>query len=194
VLRCLRAPGGPISAHRLHADLRSQGLGVAKDAVHAILGYLADAFLVSFVPLASESERQRNSNPRKVYPADTGLIGAFDASRRSNVCHALETAVHIELLRRGWEQGYVRTPRGFEVDFLARFPGRDEELIQVCASPTTPDTRERELRALADAATRYPNAIERLLVLAREDAVSVAETGVRVQPAYEWMLEPPDTA
>jgi len=45
---------------------------VAKDAVHAALGYLLDAFLLSTVPLATESERRRNSNPRKVYPVDPG--------------------------------------------------------------------------------------------------------------------------
>ena len=44
--------------------------GVAKDAVHAMLDHLMDAFLISAVPLATESERQRNSNPRKLYPAD----------------------------------------------------------------------------------------------------------------------------
>ena len=114
---------------------------------------------------------------------------AFDASRRSHVDHALETAVHIELLRRHWEPGYVRTQAGYEVDFLAGFHGRDEELIQVCASPEAPGTLGRELRALADAASRYPDAIGCMLVLTREQAVSVTQTRVRVQPAYEWMLE-----
>ena len=37
------------------------------------------------VPLATESERRRNSNPRKLYPADPGLIRAFDISGRSNL-------------------------------------------------------------------------------------------------------------
>jgi predicted AAA+ superfamily ATPase len=71
-------------------DLRAQGHGVAKDAVHAMLGHLMDAFLLSAVPIATVSERQRNSNPRKPYPADPGLIKAFDASGRANLGHALD--------------------------------------------------------------------------------------------------------
>ncbi|MFO7694110.1 MAG: hypothetical protein R6V57_13560, partial [Vicinamibacterales bacterium] len=94
VLRhCLRNPGGMTSGHRLYGDLTSQGLGIAKDAVYLMLDHLLDAFVISAVPLATESERRRNSNPRKIYPADMGLIAAFDTARRSNnVGQALETA------------------------------------------------------------------------------------------------------
>ena len=120
VRQCLRNPAGSFSVHRLHQDLKAQGHGVAKDAVHAMLGHLMDAFLLSAVPLATESERQRNSNPRKIYPADPGLIQAFDASGRANLGHALETVVLNELERRGAEVGYVKTADGLEVDFLAR--------------------------------------------------------------------------
>ncbi len=59
-------------------------------------------------------------NPRKAYPVDPGLIPVFDRSGRANVGHALETAVLIELERRRSEVTYVRTPEGYEVDFLAR--------------------------------------------------------------------------
>lgn len=116
IRQCLRNPAGALSVHRLHLDLKAQGLGMAKDAVHALFGYLQDAFLIDAVPLATESERQRNTNPRKVYPVDTGMIAAFDASGRSNVGHALECVVHDELARRKLVMGYVRTARGFEVD------------------------------------------------------------------------------
>ena len=133
VRQCLRNPAGSFSVHRLHRDLKAQGHGLAKDAVHAMLNHLIDAFLVTAVPLATESERQRNSNPRKLYPADPGLIKAFDASGRSNIGHALEAAVSNELERRGAEVGYVKTRRGLEVDFLARHAAGGEELVQVCA-------------------------------------------------------------
>jgi len=140
------------------------------------------------VPLATDSERQRNSNPRKVYPVDPGLVQAFDASGRSNLGHALETSVLNELEARGAEVGYVKTADGLEVDFLARRAAAGEELIQVCADVSSPETRTRELRALTAAAAEHPRAIRRLLVLDR-DALALADTsGVDVQPAYEWLL------
>lgn len=188
VRHCLRNPAGSFSVHRLHQDLKSQGLGVARDLVHAMLDHLTDAFLVSAVWLATDSERQRNSNPRKIYPADPGLIRAFDASGRANLGHALETVVLNELERRGAEIGYVKTADGLEVDFLARHRTGEQELIQVCADVTAEETLARELRALHAARRAYPRAVRRLLVLDRDSAMRVHAPGVRVQAAYEWLL------
>ena len=190
IRHCLRNPAGSLSVHRLHLDLKAQGHGVAKDAVHAMFGYLLDAFLIDAVPLATDSERRRTSNPRKVYPVDTGMIGAFDTSARANLGHALESAVHDELARRGADAGYVRTGQGFEVDFLARASDGRQELIQVCADITDAGTRARELRALDDAAQEYPRATRRLLVLDRGSLPTSASPGVVVQTVYEWMLAP----
>ncbi len=189
VRHCLRNPGGSLSVHRLYQDLRSQGLGVARDLVHAMLGHLADAFLLSVVWLATDSERQRNSNPRKIYPCDPGLIRAFDASGCANLGHALETVVVQELERRGAEVGYVKTEEGLEVDFLARHPAAGEELIQVCADVTEESTLDRELRALERAVKAHSRADRTLLVLDRDSANRVAAPGVRVTSAPEWLLE-----
>jgi uncharacterized protein len=188
VRHCLRNPAGRFSVLRLHRDLRAQGHNVGKDAVHAMLGHLLDAFLLSAVSLATESERQRNSNPRKIYPADPGFIKAFDTSGRANVGHALETAVLNDLERRGADIGYVRTGDGLEVDFLARFPGAGSELIQVCADPSEPATLGRELRGLAAAAAEHPGVARRFLVLDRDALSVVRAADVEVQPAYEWLL------
>lgn len=176
------------SVHKFARDLKSQGEGVGKDTLHAMVAQLEDAFLIRSVALATESERRRNSNPRKVYPADPGLIGAFDRSGRANLGHALETVVMHELDRRGAETGYVRTAEGYEVDFLARYVERREELIQVCASPNLPEIQEREFRALEGAAHDYPKATKRLLTLTRDAMPTQAPPGVIVQPAYEWLL------
>jgi len=188
VRHCLRNPAGRFSGHRLFTDLKAQGHAVAKDAVHAMLGYLWDAFLLSAVPLATDSERQRNSNPRKIYPADTGLIRAFDPSGRANRGPALETAVLIELERRRADVGYIKNADASEVDFLARYPGAQEEIIQVCADLSDQATRARELGAFAGAAANHSRAIRRLLVLDRDAMAGAAPPGLEVQPAYEWML------
>ena len=176
------------SVHKFAQDLKTQGEGVGKDALHAMVNHLEDAFLIRSVPLATESERRRNSNPRKVYPVDPGLIGAFDRSGRSNLGHALETVVLHELDRRGAEVGYVRTAEGYEVDFLARYFDGREELLQVCASATEREIQAREYRALEAAALAYPGAGKRLLTLTRDAMPAQAPPGVVVQPAYEWLL------
>jgi len=192
IRQCLRNPAGSFSVHRLYQDLKSQGHGIAKDAVHAMFAHLLDAFLISAVTIATESERQRNSNPRKIYPADPGLISAFDVSRRSNLGHGLETVVLLELERRQAEVAYVRTPQGFEVDFLARHSSGQEELIQVCTEVGAPGTADRELRALVEAGRQFPGARKRLLTLTRDSLPRQAPADVTVEPAYVWLLTSPD--
>ena len=186
----LRNPCGSFSANKLHADLRSQGHNVAKDTVHALLDHLIDAFVIAAVPVATDSERRRNTNPRKVYPADPGLIDAFDTSGRSNTGHALETAVYNELSRRGADVTYVKTNDGFEVDFLARHPDGRQELIQVCADATDATTWQRETRALDAAHAEHPRAERTVIVLDAAAARALKHPKTQMLPAHQWLLAP----
>jgi len=194
VRQFLRNPAAPFSIHRLHQDLKAQGHGISKDALHAMFGYLIDSFLLSAVPLSTESERKRNSNPRKIYPADPGFIRTFGTSGRTNEGYALETVVLVELERRKAEVGYVKTVSGYEVDFHARFPDGNEELIQVCTDISSYETREREVRALREALEEYPRAHQRLLLLDHEQALHKELSEVTIQTVYEWLLTEPSQA
>ncbi|MXY53619.1 MAG: ATP-binding protein [Gammaproteobacteria bacterium] len=180
--------GALFSVEKFHRALKSQGVAIARDTVHQLLGYLEDCFLVRVVWMETASERQRMVNPRKVYPVDTGLMPIFDRTGRANLGHALETAVLVELERRRMEVAYVKTADGYEVDFLARTPDGRPELIQVCADLGDPATARRELRALQSAGEEYPDAELHLITLYRDDVPPSLPQCVTCQPAWEWML------
>ncbi len=188
VRQLLGNAAGSFSVNKFHGDLKSQGIPIAKDTLHSYLGYLEDAFLVRMVSIATDSERRRMVNPRKVYPIDPGLIPLFDRSGKSNRGHALETCMMLELDRRGAEVGYVRTAGGYEVDFLARYPEGKEELIQVCASLDDPATRERETRALLEAARQHPRASLHLISLDIPAAFDIPRD-ITVHAAWDWLLQ-----
>ena len=178
---------GTFSVNKFHQSLRSQGVPVGKDTLHAYLSHIEDAFLVRIVSIATDSERKRMVNPRKVYPIDPGLIPVFDRSGKANIGHALETAVYLELERRGAEVAYVKTTSGYEVDFLARYPDGSTELIQVCTSLEDSDVREREMRALVEAASKHPRASLHVVALERGMSEDVPPT-VQVHAASVWLL------
>ena len=185
----LANPGGGFSVKKQYDTLRSQGVRVGKDTLHAYLGYLEDAFLVRTVSLHATSERQRMVNPRKAYPVDPGLISLFAQSGRSYQGHALETAVLLELERRGWEVSYVRTEEGWEVDFYAHRPGEAPLLVQVCLETGDDATWEREVRALRSAGETYGDA--RLLLVTLDSSPPRRQLPDRVTwtPAARWLLE-----
>jgi predicted AAA+ superfamily ATPase len=140
------------------------------------------------------SERQRQVNPRKVYPVDPGLIPVFDRSGKANLGHALESAVLIELERRRCEIAYVRTANGQEVDFAAKTRDHRTEYIQVCADLSSPEVRERELRPLQETLAKPSRTARLLLTLTTTDAsiaIKEAPAGVTVKPAWEWLLSTP---
>lgn len=181
---------GLFSVEKFFAALKSQGLAISKDTVHHLLGYLQDCFLVRTVWMETTSERQRMVNPRKAYPVDPGLIPIFDRTGRANLGHAMETAVVLELERRRADISYVKTPQGFEVDFMARYPNGETELIQVCAEADAVDTAKREFRALKEAGHMFPGARKRLLTLTQDRLPHEVPEDVLAQPAYVWLLMP----
>lgn len=180
-------PAGMFSVNKMYNDLRSQGIVIGKETVYSYLSHLEDTFLVRIVPIAASSERQKMVNPRKVYPVDPALIPLYDRSGRANIGHALETCVLLELERRGAEVHYVRTTRGYEVDFLARYWDGHEELIQVCADLSDAQTAGREIRALTEASQVYPHAQPLLMTL--YPAPYTLPEEVTVQTALGWFLQ-----
>ncbi len=181
-------PAGTFSVQKFFDTLKSQGLPVGKNTLHDYLAHLEDAFLVRTISLHTASERQRMVNPRKAYPIDPGLISPYERSGRVNLGHALETAIFLELERRGCETDYVRTRDGYEVDFFARDPEGKATLIQVCTEVSDPGTYEREVRALAAAAAEYPGAIPLLLTFDTLPPRSPLPKPLRWQPAIAWLL------
>jgi hypothetical protein len=185
----LANPGGSFSVKKHYDSLRSQGVSVGKDTLHSYLAHLEDAFLVRTVSLHSASERQRMVNPRKAYPVDPGLIALFERSGRTHHGRALETAVLIELERRGFETSYVRTRQGFEVDFLAHRAGEEPLLIQVSLESEGDETWKRELRALQAAAAEHPTARALLVTLDAVPPSRPLPQDLTWVPVAQWLLE-----
>lgn len=185
----LGSPCAPFSIQKFHNALKSQGLPVAKDSLHAFLGHFEDAFLIRTTSLFTASERQRMVNPRKAYPIDPGLIPIYERTGRANLGHALENAVLIELLRRGCEVHYFRTPQGHEIDFHAVDPDGSVQLIQVCADASDPDTFTREIRALGEIRQLMPTARPLLITLDPLPQGTPVPAGVAVTTALPWFLQ-----
>jgi hypothetical protein len=188
VRQLLGNPGGLFSVEKFYARLKSLGVAIARDTLHALLGYVEDCFLVRTMWVETDSERRRMVNPRKVHPVDPALIPIFDQTGRANRGHALETIVRVELERRRMGVTYVKTRDGFEVDFLARFPGKPPLLIQVAAELTDATTREREIRALLAAKAEHPQASLHLVSLTPELASGIPDE-IEMHPAWRWLLD-----
>ena len=183
----LGQPGALFSVQKCWDSMKSQGLAVGKDSVHAWVDHLQDCFLIRTVSLHTTSERRRMVNPRKCYPIDPGLIPIWVRSAEPQTGHALETVVYLELLRRGHDIDYVKTDDGHEIDFLARSPTGASWLIQVASSTSDPTTRDREVRSQMEAGTNHPTATR--LLITTDASRPTLPPGIEWQSASAWLLE-----
>jgi uncharacterized protein len=188
--KLLASPAGRFSVSKLFNDLKSQGMRVGKDTLYEYLAHLEDSFLLFTTAIASPSARVRQVNPRKCYPVDPGLAAAVSFRASADVGHLLESAVYLELRRRGRALAYVATRSGYEVDFLAEDRMGSRELVQVCADLENPATRQRELRALEEGMQETSCERATLVTLREEGSAEMAGRQVRIVPAWRWLLEP----
>lgn len=184
VRQLMSTPAGLFSVHKLYDDLKSQGLAVSKESLHAWLDHVQDAFVFFAIPIHTSSERARQSNPRKVYAVDPGLVTACARRGSADIGQLLETAIFIELRRTSPELSYARTKSGYEVDFVT-----SSGLVQACASISDPATREREVRALREAMAALGHRESTIVTLATDEQIRVAEGSIRVVPMWRWAIE-----
>lgn len=182
-------PAGEFSVSKFHRDLKSQALAVGEETLYHLLSHFEDAFMVRLVSMFTASERQRMRNPRKVYPVDPGLMKVYERAGRENRGRSLETAVLLELERRGYDMGWVRVGDDLEVDFYAESQVADPLLIQVSLDTVSEATWEREIRSLEAAAEVYPEARPLLITLDPTPPSRSLPGGLEWYSASKWLLE-----
>jgi uncharacterized protein len=183
VRQLMSSPASLFSVHKVYGDLRSQGLSVSKDSLYAWLEHVEDAYAFFAVPIHTASERVRQSNPRKVYAVDPGLVTACARRGSADRGQLLETAVFVELRRRGGDITYLRTRSGREVDFVVA-----GELVQAAASLDDAATRDREVRALREGMAELGSREATIVTIADEKRIRVDEGRIRVVPMWRWAL------
>lgn len=187
VQQLLANTAGSFSINKFHTDLRSRGVSIGKETLHQMLEHLQDAFLVHALPLATDSIRKQQVNPRKIYPIDTGFMALYDNARKTNLGHALETAVLHCLLKQGAEVGYFLTQNKYEIDFHARMPNGELLLVQVCLDIADTQTLARELRPFGDLSSYEQSARKILVSLYSRSGVEIP-ADIEFYPASEWLL------
>jgi predicted AAA+ superfamily ATPase len=183
----LSAPARLFSVNKLHADFRSQGIQVGKDSLHEFVDHFHDAYLFFPVTIHTSSERVRQSNPRKMYPVDSGLVTAAAPTGGWGTGQLLETLVYLQLRREGHSVSYYRHDDGTEVDFVVE-AAHGPDLVQVSADITSQDTRARELRALQSAMAEFGLKRATIVTLSANEEVKLETGKVRILPYWMWAL------
>ena len=148
ILYLLKNNATNFTVNKFFNDLKSQGFTVGRSSVYDYLSYIEDAYLIFTVPLYSESIRKVQSNPKKIYAIDNGMVHANTFNAIKNDGRSLENVVFLDLRRRGDKIYYYTTKEGYEVDFLSKTTEGKLHLYQVAYEMIDEKTKAREMRAL----------------------------------------------
>ncbi|OAD22215.1 ATPase [Candidatus Thiomargarita nelsonii] len=120
------------------------------------------------------------------YTIDTGLLNAMSFRNSSNYGALLENFVFMQLRRHGYMIEYVSTKEGYETDFFARHPIKNEiKLVQVCWDMSDEKTFQRELRGLQTIMKAL--SITSGTIVTYDDETSL-DNNIAVIPVWKWLL------
>jgi uncharacterized protein len=173
--------GNRIAATRLKQPL---SIG-ATSTVLSWFSHLELSYLVSFLPMFSQSTKAQLINPRKVYAIDLGLVKVISNNMTEDLGRRLENLVFLHL-RRKYTELYYFDSKG-ECDFVAMKNGHVVELVQVCYE-LTPDNLKRELNGLKMAMRYFHLDKATLVTFSDTDLIREADYEIEVVPAYRYLM------
>ena len=177
------------TVNRLTGYLKSLGHKVPKAAVAKYLAWFEDCYFLFTVQIFDASAARRNANPKKVYCIDHALIASAASGILVNSGHLLENLVFTALRRRHERIYYYRTGTGREVDFVVPRRGRLPLLVQVCESVAHPQTRKRELAALARAMEELGVMSATLVTRNQRERIEAGGGRIDAVPIWRFLLD-----
>jgi uncharacterized protein len=157
------------------------------NTVKSYIDYLENSWLFFVVNKYAHSVKEQQIAAKKIYSIDTGLVGSVGFSFSENKGKLMENVVYLQLRRRQQDIYYYKTAQDYEVDF---FLPKDNAFIQVSQYLDSPETQERELRAIA-AAVHEQKDVATHIVVTESDKQTLIREGLQIQvvPLYEWLLK-----
>ncbi len=183
--------GCPMTIRKIGRRLEEESLPFSAETLYRYLSYLEEAFMLFTISLYSKSEKIRARNYRKVYAIDWALADSIARGEGVDDMRKLENIVFIELKRRGYDLSYYLTRSGYEIDFVAtkRKKRESKKFFQVCYSLDKDDVRNRELRALYEAAKFMKIRECVIITLNDEEIINNEDLSIHIIPIWKWLLE-----
>lgn len=171
----------------------AEGLGMGSvTTVKKFCDYLAEPYLFFYLPRFDNKLKLMKKAPKKVYIVDNGFVLARSFELSSNKGRLLENMVFVELMRRGYKVGdtlfYYHTQNNREIDFVLRESHVVSCLVQVSYDISNAKTRERELKAMEEAAKELKCGNLLLITWDTEDAVEYKGYIVKITSVKKWFL------
>lgn len=155
-------------------------------SVKSYLSYYESSYLFFYLRKFDYSVKKQIMNSRKVYAVDNALPNRLGFRFSENRGRLLENVVFVELLRRACDVYYYADR--LECDFLVKKHLHISEAIQV-AYALNAENYKREIAGLTEAMKAFDIPKGTLIVFEENKFTLNLPEGIKVIPAYKWLLE-----
>ena len=171
--------GNISNAKRIADYCKSQKISVGVETVQNYASYLESCYVIHRVKRHDLKGRKILEVNEKIYVNDHGLRNAVLRRKTQDIGALLENIVYIELRRRHYSitVGYAGN---YEIDFVAE-KNNSRIYIQVCYLLSSPETMEREFRALEVIEDNYPKFVLSM------DLMDFSRNGIKHGFLPDWL-------
>jgi len=189
--RLLTSVSNLYTINRITEYIKPYGYKIPKSFVSECVGWFEDAYFLFSVKIYSKSLNIQNTNPKKIYCIDHGLVRSISPDIQQKEEYLLENIIFIYLCARYPDIYYYKTKGGNEIDFIWISADRQKNLVQVCRQIGDAETEDRETRALYEGMTEL-NINESYIVTYNEEK-DITKNGktIHIMPAWRFLLGEP---
>lgn len=167
-------------------------LKISADTIEKFAEHFQTAYIVFFVKRFSYKVKNQEKSPRKIYTIDTGLANTTGFRFSENFGKLAENIVFLELKREqimnpDMEIFYWKDTNHREVDFVIK-ETQMKKLIQVCWNIDTPETKNREVKALLKAMKEFKLKEGVIITEDYEAEEKIKNKKIRFIPLWKWLL------
>ena len=178
-----------VSSNAIFNKARAAGISVSNNTVYDYLEKLNDTVMFFFLDRYSKKVHERESWPKKVYLADTGLSKAMRFSEDKG--KLMENVVALELMRkRNYDPNleiYYMKNENREVDFVIKSGAPISALIQVTAE-LNDENYGREIGPMVSASERLNCNDLSIVTWDQESVEEYKGKKIRVVSLWKWLL------
>jgi len=152
------------------------------------MGYLESCYFLFVVNQFTPAFKKQINSPKKIYNISNAFVDRIGFHFSDNLGGLLENCVFLALRHKMVHVFYYKTKNNLEVDFIVYDRLPDFRLIQVAWSIIDPQTKEREVNALATAMQETHAKEGWVLTLAESEEIIIHDMTIHVIPIYQWLL------
>lgn len=175
-----------LSINKLYNELKSAGIKISKDSIYDFINYVNDCYLLFLINIYSESIHIQNTNDKKIYCVDNGIVSSISYAASENIGRLLENIIYLSLRVDGYYIYYFRDKR--ECDFVVIKEGKIKDAIQVTKELNS-NNREREIEGLINALEYFGLKKGTIITLNQSDELVVNGKHIKIVPAWQWLLK-----